>query len=159
MRLSALAGSHDALTEKQWSGASLKVLLLNAARPFCDQSRLRMVEADVELNAAMAVPFGMIFHELFTNAAKYGALSNSDGYVAVTWSVSHDDGKSKLHLIWQEHDGPVVEHPQRKGFGTILIEGVVSDLGGRVDVDYDPQGLVLKAVVPLPSAPDGMSRL
>jgi signal transduction histidine kinase len=79
MRLSALAGSHDALTEKQWSGASLKVLLLNAARPFCDQSRLRMVEADVELNAAMAIPFGMMFHELFTNAAKYGALSNSDG--------------------------------------------------------------------------------
>jgi two-component sensor histidine kinase len=159
MRLSALAGSHDALTEKQWSAASLKVLLLNAARPFCDQSRLRMVEADVELNAAMAIPFGMIFHELFTNAAKYGALSNSDGYVVVTWSVSHDDGKSKLHLIWQEHDGPVVERPQRKGFGTILIEGVVSDLGGRVDVDYDPQGLVLKAVVPLPSAQDGISRL
>jgi sensor histidine kinase regulating citrate/malate metabolism len=70
-------------------------------------------------------------------------------------------GKSALlaHLIWQEHDGPVVERPQRKGFGTILIEGVVSDLGGRLDVDYDPQGLVLKAVVPLPSAHDGMSRL
>ena len=64
-----------------------------------------------------------------------------------------------LHLIWQEHNGPAVDRPQRKGFGTILIEGVVSDLGGRVDVDYDPQGLVLKAVVPLPSAQDGMSRL
>jgi two-component sensor histidine kinase len=159
MRLSALAGSHDALTEKQWSGASLKVLLLNAARPFCDQSRLRMVEEDVELSAPMAVPFGMIFHELFTNAAKYGALSNSDGYITVTWSVAHDDGKSKLHLIWQEHNGPAVDIPQRKGFGTILIEGVASDLGGRVDVDYDPRGLVLKTVVPLPSPRDGMNLL
>ena len=158
MRLSALAGSHDALTEKQWSGASLKVLLLNAAQPFCDQSRLRMVEADVELSAPMAVPFGMIFHELFTNAAKYGALSNSDGYITVTWSVSHD-GKSRLHLIWQEHNGPAIDRPQRKGFGTILIEGVALDLGGRVDIDYDPRGLVLKMVVPLRTVQDDMSRL
>jgi len=158
MRLSALAGSHDALTEKQWSGASLKVLLLNAAQPFCDQSRLRTVEADVELSAPMAVPFGMIFHELFTNAAKYGALSNSDGYITVTWSVSHDDGESKLHLIWQEHNGPAVDRPQRKGFGTILIEGVASDLGGRVDIDYDPRGLVLKTVVPLRTVQDNMNR-
>jgi two-component sensor histidine kinase len=158
MRLSALAGSHDALTEKQWSGASLKVLLLNAAQPFCDQSRLRMVEADVELSAPMAVPFGMIFHELFTNAAKYGALSNSDGYITVTWSVSHDDGKSQLHLIWQEHNGPGVDRPQRKGFGTILIEGVASDLGGGVDIDYDPRGLVLRMVVPLRTVQDNMNR-
>ena len=64
-------------------------------------------------------------------------------------------GKSALLAL----GGPVVERPQRKGFGTILIEGVVSDLGGRLDVDYDPQGLALKAVVPLPSAHDGMSRL
>jgi two-component sensor histidine kinase len=158
MRLSALAGSHDALTEKQWSGASLKVLLLNAAQPFCDQARLRMVEADVELSAPMAVPFGMIFHELFTNAAKYGALSNSDGYITVTWSVSHEDGKSRLHLIWQEHNGPAIDRPQRKGFGTILIEGVASDLGGPVDIDYDPRGLVLKMVVPLRTVQDSVNR-
>jgi two-component sensor histidine kinase len=117
-----------------------------------------MVEADVELSAPMAVPFGMIFHELFTNAAKYGALSNSDGYITVTWSVSHDDGTSKLHLIWQEHNGPAVDRPQRKGFGTILIEGVASDLGGRVDIDYDPRGLVLKTVVPLRTVQDNMNR-
>ena len=141
MRLSALAGSHDALTEKQWSGASLKVLLLNAAQPFCDQSRLRMVEADVELSAPMAVPFGMIFHELFTNAAKYGALSNSDGYITVTVVGRRTTtAKSMLHLIWQEHNGPAVDRPRRKGFGTILIEGVASDLGGRVDIELRSAG-------------------
>ena len=76
----------------------------------------------------------------------------------MTWSVARDHGKSRLHLIWQEHNGPAVDRPQRKGFGTILIEGVASDLGGRVDIDYDPRGLVLKTVVPLRTVQDNMSR-
>ena len=83
----------------------------------------------------------MILHELSTNAAKYGALSVETGRVRVSWSIVYGESP-KLLLDWEEIGGPSVIPPDRKGFGTRLIEGLLTgELGGSVHSDYDPSGL------------------
>jgi two-component sensor histidine kinase len=88
----------------------------------------------------------MAMHELATNAAKYGCLSNATGRVAVTWAMR--DGT--LTLTWREHGGPPVKAPARRGFGSRLLEqSVAHDLGGACRLDYAADGLVWKATVAL----------
>jgi two-component sensor histidine kinase len=92
----------------------------------------------------------MALHELTTNAAKYGAFSTPNGRLEVEWSTTHD-GPS-VELRWRELDGPPVKPPERRGFGSELIEGLlVYELGGRVSVDYPPTGVVCRLVIPLVS--------
>jgi two-component sensor histidine kinase len=150
-RLLALSSSHNALTTTNWRGAQIEDLLLDACRPFCDV-RTRIVASGeaVELPPRAAVLWGMIFHELATNAAKYGALSTPDGVVQVGWSNRWEDGRSTLHLEWKETGGPATAPPERRGFGTVLIvSGIEHDLGGKAQLAYEPDGLRFKAIVPL----------
>jgi len=83
----------------------------------------------------------MAFHELATNAAKYGALSNASGVVQVRWTIL-PDGKT-LNFTWEERGGPPVVLPQRRGFGLRLIEhGMEREISGKVTLDFQPEGLV-----------------
>ena len=92
---------------------------------------------------------GMIFHELATNAAKYGALSAPDGRVLVDWSIA-DQTSRRLQLVWRETGGPPPAPPGRKGFGSRLIErNVRHDLAGEVELDYAGDGLVATFSIPL----------
>jgi two-component sensor histidine kinase len=85
----------------------------------------------------------MIVHEIATNAAKYGALSNDSGQVTLDWEVLEDDGTRKLRLIWTETGGPPVVAPVQRGFGSRLIERSARDqLGGEATVDFLPRGVV-----------------
>jgi two-component sensor histidine kinase len=85
----------------------------------------------------------MIVHEIATNAAKYGALSNDTGTVTVDWEIITADDKPKLRLIWTEAGGPQVTGPVHRGFGSRLIERSVRDqLGGEATVDFLPGGVV-----------------
>lgn len=135
-RLIALSHTHDALTRSGWSGASLRELLEQEFAPYAP-GQVRLQGREVELEPRQALALGMVLHELSTNAAKYGALSTPEGLVSVQWNC--DQGR--LELRWSERGGPAVGPPTRCGFGSQLIQGsVVRDLGGSVELAYDPQG-------------------
>lgn len=149
-RLFALSSQHDLLTLDNWEGASFEGVVRRALRPWREDEHQRFtVEGPaVHLDPKRALALGMGFHELATNAAKYGALSNSTGTIAVSWALD-PDGKS-LKLTWQERGGPAVTAPERRGFGLRLIEhGLGRELGGMVRLDFQPEGLVCEWIMKL----------
>jgi two-component system, chemotaxis family, CheB/CheR fusion protein len=152
-RLVALARTHDVLAFDSWEGAPLRNLLLQELKPYQSEDGTRAVVEgpDVGLRPKAALALGMAFHELATNAAKYGALSNSAGQVRVTWNVQ-SSSESMLRLTWAESGGPKVTRNGRKGFGSKLIErGLALELNGSVRLDLAPGGLVCTMEIPLPA--------
>jgi PAS domain S-box-containing protein len=141
-RLMALSATHNLLTASTWTGADLKDVLLIELRPH-GPNQYKLEGPAVRLSAQEALTFGLVFHELATNAAKYGALSHPDGCVQVSWSVEQGDAQ-RLRLEWREHGGPpVAQAPRRTGFGSRLIaRSVRTDLGGKAELVFEPKGLV-----------------
>ena len=143
-RLFALSSQHDLLTLDNWEGASFEGVLRRALRPWREQGRARFkVEGPaVHLDTKRALALGMAFHELATNAAKYGALSNGTGMVKVRWTLEPDS--KLLHLRWEEEGGPpVAARPSHRGFGLRLIEhGLGLEISGTVTLDFREEGLV-----------------
>jgi two-component sensor histidine kinase len=93
----------------------------------------------------------MALQELATNAVKYGALSNTKGAVHINWTVTNGAVAPRLCLRWAETDGPRVKAPQRRGFGSRLIErSLALDLDGKVEIEFAPQGVVCVVDAPLP---------
>jgi PAS domain S-box-containing protein len=136
-RLIALSDTHNLLTANGWERARLRDLVQQEFRPFAED-QLRMEGPDVTLEAEQALSMGLILHELVTNAAKYGALSNpgeAGGRVDIRWTdVDEDD---LVTLDWIEHGGPVAAAPTRSGFGSRLIDtSVRSTLRGSATMDY-----------------------
>ncbi len=98
-----------------------------------------------------AVTVGMVFHELATNASKYGALCNDEGSIAVSWTLRQDSGKNVVTLDWIESGGPAVTPPQQHGFGMNLLRRLVEgQLGGKVAMSFEPQGLHASVEIRLP---------
>ena len=98
---------------------------------------------DVWVSPQFALALAMALHELGTNAVKYGALSNGSGRVEVVWSALGRGSGRRLVLGWRESGGPPVKAPERRGFGSRLIErSLASDLGGEARMDFAPTGLV-----------------
>lgn len=150
-RLSALARTHALLTEDPEQSAPISGLLLSELEPFDDRSGRRIVldGPKLVLPSQTAVPLGMAVHELTTNAAKYGALSDPKGSVAVRWREV-DEGGRKLLLEWQERGGPPVQAPTREGFGTRLLKRLLSEQSGSdVRVDFPPEGVQVSVSLPL----------
>jgi PAS domain S-box-containing protein len=145
-RLLALSQTHNALTDSQWAGAELRQILMQELGPYGPE-RIRMSGPDVHLPARVALSLGMVFHELATNAAKYGALSTS-GRLLLDWSLS-EDGET-LRFAWREAGGPPARQPERRGFGSRLIErSITAELRGKIDTDYSPEGLAVRFETPL----------
>ena len=116
---------------------------------FNNPERMKMLGPRVPLSPRLAVVLSMIIHEIATNAAKYGALSNDTGMVAIDWEVV-DEPKPKLRLIWTETGGPPVVTPVHRGFGSRLIERSARDqLGGEATVDFLPRGVVYTVICSL----------
>jgi PAS domain S-box-containing protein len=118
-RLSALARLHDLLVQEEWNGASLHAVVKSQVAPFAGD-RVSIEGPDVTLGPAIAQTLCMVFHELATNALKYGSLSNEEGKVLVSWGMM--PCLNRLFLQWQEIKGPPVSPPQRRGFGSVVIE-------------------------------------
>ncbi|WP_375465308.1 sensor histidine kinase [uncultured Methylobacterium sp.] len=153
-RILALSKTHDLLTREDWTGASLREVLENELSPYRNGAdHIALDGPDVALPPRYVLAIGMTVHELTTNAAKYGALSTAAGQVRVVWSlVRHEDGARHLRLDWHESGGPRVEVPERRGFGTRLIAGGIQrELGGEVQLSFDPGGLRCLLDVPLRS--------
>ena len=144
-RLGALAETHNLLSEEKWRGSELQDVVSRVMQPYLlsNPERLRMFGPKVPLSPRLALVLSMIVHEIATNAAKYGALSNDTGTVTLDWEVIQEDGKPKLRLIWSESGGPHVVAPVQRGFGSRLIERSARDqLGGEATVDFLPRGVV-----------------
>jgi two-component sensor histidine kinase len=142
-RLLALSRAHDVLTRQSWQGASLREVVDRALEPFqTGNGRIRVDGPDVRLSPKQALALSMALHELATNAAKYGALSNDTGSVEVVWGVALNGG-AELQLTWTESGGPPVVPPTRTGFGSRLIQrSLAQDLGGATSIEYRPQGII-----------------
>lgn len=155
-RLMALSRTQKLLSQCEHAGANLRDLLEKQLEPFGggESSRVRLEGRDVHLEAPEAMSICLAFHELMTNAAKYGALSVGQGQVTVEWEVKGDarDGRL-LTLHWSETDGPAVAPPTRAGFGTKLICRTIASLHGESDLAFDPAGLRFTASIPLAADP------
>lgn len=157
-RVISLAKTHSLLTEERWQTVPLHDLVCLELEPYDDATgkRVKIRGPQVELVPEMAVPIGMAIHEMTTNAVKHGALSEFGGVVEVTWSELTEGGQRKLHLEWVERHGPPVEPPTRKGFGSRLLERVLTaQIHADVTTDYRPEGLHIQVAVPLPEEPIG----
>ncbi|UAJ12113.1 GAF domain-containing protein [Polymorphobacter megasporae] len=138
-RVQSLARAHDQITSDRWGPANLKDLVATEAAAYLDNRRDRVSidGANILVYPAAFTTLALVFHELMTNAAKYGALS-STGVVAIDWR-SDDDGD--LLVDWVERGGPPVATPTRRGFGSTIIERAIPyDLGGTAAVEYGASG-------------------
>jgi two-component sensor histidine kinase len=154
-RLLSLGKTHDLLTRTNWSGVLLREILIAELDPYqaCDQERCVLSGPDVALFPSAALTLALTFHELATNAAKYGALSHSGGRLRVTWGIVTDGIGNLLTVAWREEGGPPVRKPTRRGFGSRLIEQSMSALGGNAELDYAAEGLICDIRMPLESSP------
>lgn len=152
-RLAALSQSHDILARENWRDASLTEVIKRALAPFVShetvENRVLMNGSDIRLSPTCALSLGMAFHELATNAAKYGALSVPGGTVEIQWAREPSENAEHVRLSWHEKNGPPVSLPQRKGFGSRLIEQALPyQLNGTARLEYAPDGLRLKMFFP-----------
>ena len=150
-RLIALSNAHTVLTRTRWGNASVAEVIESAiAGHRSAAQRIRLSGPRVDLGARTALGMALAFHELCTNAVKYGALSNETGTVAIEWSVAGGAADARLHLGWKERGGPPVVQPKRSGFGSrVIAESLGSDLGGRASLAFDPGGVVWTLEMPL----------
>ena len=143
-RIVAMGRANELLSEERWRNADMAELVDSALEPFRGKDRQRVQDVGPNLPVApqSAVMVSMMLHELATNAAKYGALSNDTGEVFVDWRELGAGSGRRVRLDWRETGGPSVAAPARKGFGTTLIQrGLTAQLGGKADIEFAPDGL------------------
>lgn len=149
-RLMALSAAHNILTQTNWEHASLDQLVCNSLQiRGAFSNRVSTTGPAILLQPNQALSLALAFHELLTNAVKYGALSNEAGKISVEW-FRIAEPKPRLKLVWSELGGPTVSSPARRGFGSRLLErGLAADLEAEVAMDFQPQGLVCRIDAPL----------
>jgi PAS domain S-box-containing protein len=148
-RLQALATSHDLLVQESWYGASLAALTRQQLGHYLNgpRTQISIDGPPVVLRPEAAQSVGLALHELAANAAKYGALSVPDGHVDIKWCRCEDE--DGIELSWAESDGPSVRVPDRRGFGTLVVERNLSRaLDADVHLDFDPAGVRCRIVIP-----------
>jgi len=154
-RLLALSRVHNLLVRSKWAGAGLRELIGHILEPFGvddQRGRFRVEGDDVQLSAQAASTLAILFHELATNAAKHGALSEEKhGQVEITSKIVPTPSGDRLSLRWQERGGPPVDPPKHKGFGSRLIEhGLAPTLEGEVRLHYAREGVSCEVDMPAP---------
>lgn len=148
-RFGAISRTNDSLIRESWIDADLHKLLESELAPFRDKNdNINLNGCNFQIDGQTAVSLALVFHELATNAAKYGALSNASGCLDVNWHVSLDT-KRQLEITWKESDGPAVAVPTRQGFGSELISRSLHARGGKVDTTYAPDGFWCSIHLPL----------
>ncbi|MGH6642691.1 MAG: sensor histidine kinase, partial [Bradyrhizobium sp.] len=145
-RITALARVHTVLSLSSWQGAEIGKLIDEELAPYSTGEQIELSGAEVQLQPATAQTVALALHELVTNSAKYGALSTLTGRLSVSWELK----SGLLDIVWMETGGPAVEIPASRGFGTrSVIASIESQLGGKAEFDWRPEGLVCRLSVPL----------
>lgn len=146
-RIRAMAVAHNLLAESRWSGADLLNLVREELAPYGQEGRVKIDGEAVSIAPSVAQNLALALHELATNAAKYGALADPEGVLAVTWRL---DGEY-LQLTWSEACSGDVSKPGKSGFGSKVIEaGIAGQLGGKIERKWRSNGLL--CAIHLPSA-------
>ena len=147
-RLKALSSAHSILALENWDGASLSTVIRLSLDPYRSPGgeRFSVDGPELRFDAKAVLAVSMAVHELCTNAAKYGALSQPGGRVSIRWSVGDD----RFRLSWEETGGPPVAPPTKRGFGSAMIEQVLTaQLDADVNVDFRVTGLMCTIDAPL----------
>lgn len=147
-RIGVLGKAHDMLIHGAAGHAYVEDIVGDTLAIY-DDTRLKMSGPKVEIAPRSALSLSLILHELGTNAAKYGALSTSEGMIEIRWTVSNDI-EPEFEMVWQEVGGPQVAEPSRRGAGSRLIMAGLG-AGSRVSLDYEPTGLRCNVTVPFDS--------
>jgi len=142
-RIRSMARTHELLSAAQWQGVSVLELVRRELAPYATRGNTEINGPAITLKAEAGQAMGMVLHELATNAAKYGALSTQNGRVSIRWEQRlSGQGRSHLVLEWREVGGPAVVAPQKPGFGTSTIRGLIPyEFGGTVDLAFAPAGV------------------
>ncbi|MEI9405697.1 CheR family methyltransferase [Mesorhizobium argentiipisi] len=144
-RLHAMARAYGILSRDNWKDASVKEIIQQETEPF-GLDRVRWSGPDTRLRPQQGLSLGMVLHELATNAAKYGAFSETGGKISVHWSASED----QFQLSWKETGGPPTTPPNGDGFGLTLVKGEIEyRLGGKVETAFLPDGFSLHLSFPV----------
>jgi PAS domain S-box-containing protein len=145
-RINALARVHTVLSLSNWEGAEIGKLVDEELAPYSTGDQIKYYGSEIQLQPATAQTLALVLHELVTNSAKYGALSTLSGRLTIKWGVDADI----LQMVWEEKDGPLVETPETRGFGTrSVIASIESQLGGQAEFDWRAEGLICRLSVPL----------
>ena len=139
--------------ESDWRGADLAALARRQVEPHIggNPDRVKILGEPLFLPADLATPFGLVFHELATNAAKHGAFSRRTGTVDMEWSQQTHNGQPVLTVTWRERGGPKTAEPKTKGFGSQLIERAIPN--AIVRREFTSRGVTCTIEVELPKAP------
>ena len=140
-RLAALGKAHDLLARNAWMEGDLRATIRAAVHAPASGDRVGLDGPDVTLSPGLVMTISLAMHELMTNAVKYGALSNGDGRVAISWQLTGSP-QAELVVRWQESGGPKVEKPSRRGFGSRLLERMAQSEGGSSERIFGASGLV-----------------
>jgi len=147
-RIESLARTHDLLSESKWRGVPLAEIIRRELAPYSARNT-DISGPNVTLIAGAAEAVAMVFHELTTNAAKYGAFSRGAGRVSVRWRWLRNGSPDRLGIEWQEIDGPPVRAPSRSGYGTSIIRELIPfELGGAVELSFAPHGTRCRLEIP-----------
>ncbi|MGE0667166.1 MAG: HWE histidine kinase domain-containing protein [Sphingomonadales bacterium] len=148
-RLLALSRAHDLLVRCQWQETPLRTILAESLSSF-GSARLRVDGDEADFGPRATLTLAMTFHELVTNAMRFGALSNPDGIVSVSWKLERDeDGERQVSLSWSETGGPAIEDPIETGFGARLINHNLMALGGSFQPEFEPEGFRCRMTFPV----------
>jgi two-component sensor histidine kinase len=151
-RLCAFGETHDLLVESDWHGADIRDLIRTQLVPFHSLGKdCVLIEGpQLKLNPKAAEQIGLAVHELGTNAARHGALSEPTGIVKIRWEQDACRPNPLWRIIWEEFGGPPVERPQRQGFGDVVLTRLVpTSLQGTASLEFEPKGV--KWVLQVPS--------
>ena len=135
-RIRALSATDDLIARVDGSGCDIKDLLRSELGPY-GHVRFNLNGDPLFLPAKLAVSLALMFHELATNAGKYGAFSAASGLLQVSWSVSDD----RLNIAWDETEGPTVENVGKPGFGTKLLKSALRPFDGRTEISFLKTGV------------------
>jgi two-component sensor histidine kinase len=155
-----LSKAHDQLTMHHWENGDLRALIAESVAPYAGANgeRVALRGDEVVLGPRAVLTLAMAFHELTTNATKYGALKESGGRIEITWQRIAAEGErpAQLRIDWVEKGGPQVAEPERRGFGSKMIEGsIAAELSGNASLKFEPGGLRCEIVVPLDAITPG----
>jgi two-component sensor histidine kinase len=147
-RIKSLARTHELLSRSNWHGAPLVEITRRELAPY-GATHVDIGGPSVTLKAEATQAVATVLHELSTNAAKYGAFSNRTGRVSVRWRWLPNGAHDRLIIEWQEVGGPPVLAPSQSGYGTSIIRELIPfELGGAVELSFDPEGTSCRLEIP-----------
>ena len=149
-RIQSMAAAHTLLSQSSWQSVGLNALVRTELAPYATGPNVRISGTDVMLTSAETQALATVLHELATNAAKYGALSNPGGQVSVSWERKPNGQAATLILEWHESGGPPVACMIQSSYGTNLIRNLIPhELGGTVDLMFAAEGVNCKIEIPV----------